>query len=109
MNANVPGLEESPKPPTGRPEITGVLPLGPTMLRIGWRVSTSGSEDNIEGYFIHFRPATSAEKYEKITIIGATSHSHIVEALIPGTQYELKVRMLNCFIFTTHHKYFRQS
>ncbi len=85
-------LEPRPKPPENSPKIIGVLPLGPTSLRIGWILDQAG-ENVIEGYFIHYKPVVSDEKYKKITILGATSHSFIIDALIPGTEYEMKVTL----------------
>ena len=68
------------------------MPLGPTTLRLGWVLDTSANEE-VEGYFIFFKPSFE-EKFKKVTIIGATSHSHIIEALIPGMEYAIKVQML---------------
>ena len=85
-------LSPRPKPPAKSPQILGVVPLGPTTLRLGWVLDTSANEE-VEGYFIFFKPSFE-EKFKKVTIIGATSHSHIIEALIPGMEYAIKVQML---------------
>ena len=82
-------LSPRPNPPQKSPEVSGVVPLGPTSLRLGWVLDTSN--EDVEGYFIYFKPAIADEKYKKVTIIGATSHSHIIEALIPGMEYAIKV------------------
>lgn len=89
MNADTVELAPRPKPPADSPSINSVLPLGPTSLRIGWVLNEG---DDVEGYFIHYKPLVSDEKFKKITILGATSHSFIIDALIPGTEYEIKVR-----------------
>ena len=89
MNSTPGDLSPRPKPPEKSPTINSVLPLGPTSLRIGWVLN--GDAADIEGYFIHFKPSISDEKYKKITILGATSHSVIIDALIPGTEYSMKV------------------
>ena len=94
LNAKDFTLSPKPKPPSVTPIITGILPLSPTSLRVGWMVLGS-SKDIIEGYFIYVKPSMSDEKLKKITILGATTHSHIIEALIPGTKYEIKISAFN--------------
>ena len=91
--SHVSALSPKPKRPSQSPSITGVLPLSPTSLRLGWVLNTNANADEVEGYFIYYKPSVSDEKYKKITILGATSHSFIIDALIPGTGYNLKV---NC-------------
>ena len=88
--AHASSLSPKPKKPGQSPSIIGILPLSPTSLRLGW-IHNSSPKDEIEGYFIHFKPSVSDEKFKKITILGATSHSFIIDALIPGTEYDLKV------------------
>ena len=90
-------LSPRPKPPAKSPQILGVVPLGPTTLRLGWVLDTDSAASNneeVEGYFIFFKPSFE-EKFKKVTIIGATSHSHIIEALIPGMEYAIKVQAFN--------------
>ena len=97
MNSNSIALSPRPKPPGKSPSIIGVLPLSPTSLRIGWVLNANA--DDIEGYFIYYKPSISDEKFKKITILGSTSHAFIVDALIPGTEYEMKVNYANlCFL-----------
>ena len=89
-------LAPRPKPPARSPQVLGVVPLGPTSLRLGWTLENSANEE-VEGYFILYK-RRNEEKFKKITIIGATSHSHIIEALIPGMEYAIKV-ITNMFEF----------
>ena len=89
LNTESSALVPRPKPPKKGPSIVGVLPLSPTSLRIGWVLN--GDAEEIEGYFIHYKPSVSDEKFKKITILGATSHAFIIDSLIPGTEYEMKV------------------
>ena len=84
-------LSPKPQKPGQAPTLIDVRPLSPTELRLGWAMLNSKSKDVIEGYFIHYKPSVSDEKYKKYTILGATSHSFIIDALIPGTEYDLKV------------------
>jgi hypothetical protein len=51
------------------------------------------AKDSVEGYFIYFREA--AGSWNKITIMGSTSHSHIIDGLKSGTEYEIKIRAFN--------------
>ena len=95
-------LSPKPKKPTQSPEITRIWPLGPTSLRIGWVLEEPPAEPEIiEGYFIFYKTAAAAtssiddEKFKKITILGATTHSHIIEALIPQTEYKFKISSFN--------------
>jgi len=83
------------KAPSIPPEITEVLPLGRDSLRIGWTMDRRAfvSKDSVEGYFIYFRAKSGPTN--KITIMGSTSHSHIIDGLIPGTEYEIKIRAFN--------------
>ena len=85
-------LSPRPKPPAKSPQVLSVVPLGPTSLRLGWALDDSVNEE-VEGYFIFYKPSLDddQEKFKKVTIIGATSHSHIIEALIPGVEYAIKV------------------
>ena len=80
-----------PQKPGRSPSLTDVRPLSPTSLRLGWVLLDSKTNEEIEGYFIYYKPSVSDEKYKKITILGATSHSFIIYGLIPGTEYDLKV------------------
>ena len=83
-----------PQKPGRSPSLTDVRPLSPTSLRLGWVLLDSKTNEEIEGYFIYYKPSVSDEKYKKITILGATSHSFIIYGLIPGTEYDLKVMQL---------------
>jgi hypothetical protein len=76
------------------PQLQYILPLGPTSLSIQWTVpatTTTSTESNIEGYFIYFRESESAAPYNKITIFGSGTHSHIIDNLRPERQYDVKV------------------
>ena len=104
-------LSPKPKKPTQSPEITRIWPLGPTSLRIGWVLNSNSNTSSsssgkvepeiIEGYFIFYKTATTGvsgsidEKFKKITILGATTHSHIIEALVPQTEYKFKISSFN--------------
>ena len=83
------------KAPTVPPEITEVLPLGPDSLRIGWTMDRRAfvAKDSVEGYFIYFKERDGSTN--KITIMGSTSHSHIVDDLKAGTEYEIRIRAFN--------------
>jgi hypothetical protein len=76
------------------PQLQYILPLGPTSLSVQWTVPAPPQEaedSDIEGYFIYFRESESAAPYNKITIFGRGTHSHVIENLRPETQYDVKV------------------
>lgn len=82
------------------PQLQYILPLGPTSLSIQWTVPGGDHEEgrsssDIEGYFIYFRESESAAPYNKITIFGRATHSHVIENLRPERQYDVKVRAFN--------------
>ena len=89
--SNASTLSPKPQKPGRSPSLTDIRPLSPTSLRLGWVLLDSKTNEEIEGYFIYYKPSVSDEKYKKITILGATSHSFIIYGLIPGTEYDLKV------------------
>ncbi|XP_071749386.1 interference hedgehog-like [Lepeophtheirus salmonis] len=81
------------KKPKIAPVITHLLPMSDTSLRIGWKMSSLA---DIEGYFILYRPGISKGRpFKKITIIGGSSHSYVIEDLQPGLRYEMRVQAFN--------------
>merc|ERR1719195_2494357 len=86
------------KAPTVIPQIKHILPLGDsdTALSVQWILAENATiHDNIEGYFINFRKSSSAGPYSHLTIFGAGTHSHILDNLLPGESYDIKVRAFN--------------
>ena len=82
------------KAPTVIPQIKHILPLGDsdTALSVQWILAENATiHDNIEGYFINFRQSSSAGPYSHLTIFGAGTHSHILDNLLPGESYDIKV------------------
>ena len=81
------------KAPVVTPQIKYILPQSETSLNIRWVLAENATvHDDIEGYFINFRPSTSVGPYSHLTIIGDETHSHILDNLQPGEQYDIKVR-----------------
>ncbi len=70
-------------------------PLLQDSLRIGWTMDRRAfvAKDSVEGYFIYFKEREGTAS--KITIMGSTSHSHIVDGLKAGTEYEIRIRAFN--------------
>ncbi len=85
----------SDRAPGSAPVITQVVPLGPTSLRVGWRMDRV-LRSEVEGYFIFIRRVSNnLDDFRKVTIIGHESHSFIFEALRPDTAYEIKASAFN--------------
>ena len=84
------------KAPTVTPQIKYILPQSKTALNVRWILAENATvHDDIEGYFINFRPSTSGGSYSHLTIFGDESHSHILDNLQPGEQYDIKVNSFN--------------
>ena len=103
--------------PNLTPQLKTILPLGPKQLSVQWVLAENATvKQKIEvksfknslsiieivfpspfhfaipkGYFINFRPSTSAGPYSHLTIFGAGTHSHILDNLKPGESYDIKV------------------
>ena len=82
--------------PTVIPYLQYILATSPTSLSVQWTVPVLGNDQPVvEGYFIYFRDSQSAGPYNKITIFGEGTHSHVIDHLKPGHRYDIKVRAFN--------------
>merc|ERR1719312_1817878 len=68
-----------------------------TSVSVQWTIpaTQTAAVGTIDGYFIYFRDSLSAGKYDKITIFGNGTHSHVINGLKPGRRYDIKVRAFN--------------
>ena len=83
-------------PPRAIPMVTDILTISDNSLSINWKLPENATtRDKITGYFILFRESTSAGNYSHLTILGEGTHSHILDNLKPGTQYDIKVQAFN--------------
>ena len=82
--------------PTVIPYLQYILATSPTSLSVQWTVPVMNTDQpTVEGYFIYFRDSASAAPYNKITIFGEGTHSHVIDHLKPGHRYDIKVRAFN--------------
>ena len=49
----------------------------------------------MEGFFIYYRSTASAGDYNKVTVLGTNTRSHIVTHLLPETHFDLKMQAFN--------------
>jgi hypothetical protein len=82
------------KKPKFAPNITSTLAVSQSAIEIQW---TLRHQDNIplEGFYIHFRPSSSAGEYFTETVHGANTNSHIISPLLPDIQYDIKIQVFN--------------
>jgi len=77
------------------PQLQSILPLSTKSLSVQWRVPLVEGNQEVEGYFIYYRDSLSAGPYNKITIFGNGTHSHVIDNLKEGRRYDIKVRAFN--------------
>ncbi|XP_039497351.1 interference hedgehog isoform X1 [Drosophila santomea] len=74
------------------PELRVVETLSESALVLHW---SSPDNEDIDGYYVYYRPADSAAEYLKATVDGARSRSFKMDLLRPGTAYEFKLQSFN--------------
>lgn len=87
--------KDSPtKKPVIGPTIDHAKAISPSAITITWQYLDI-DEVPIEGFFIYYRSTTSAGTYTKVTVLGATTSSHIISHLLPDTAYDIKMQCFN--------------
>lgn len=81
------------KPGAG-PNIIDVESISPSAINLKWRYQEQ-DQVRIDGFFIHYRQASSAGDFSKITALGAGTRAHIISHLLPDTSYEVKMQCFN--------------
>ena len=84
--------DNTQKVPTVTPQIKHIFTLSDTSLSVQWTLPENATvNDNIDGYYIHFRRSISSGSYNTLTVFNATTHHAILDHLNPGEQYDVKV------------------
>ena len=86
--------EQPKKKPTYSPVIEVAEAVSQSAVMIQWKYPDLDSVPP-EGFFIYYRSTTSAGDYNKVTVLGGNSRSHIVTHLLPETHYDLKMQAFN--------------
>ncbi|XP_060661795.1 uncharacterized protein LOC132795218 isoform X3 [Drosophila nasuta] len=70
-------------------------------IQLHWTLSSSppptasASASNIDGYYVYYRPAASADKYFETTVEGGDARQFLIDQLDPDTAYEFKLQSFN--------------
>lgn len=86
--------EQPKKKPTYSPVIEVAEAVSQSAVMIQWKYPDLDSVPP-EGFFIYYRSTTSAGDYNKVTVLGGNTRSHIVTHLLPETHYDLKMQAFN--------------
>lgn len=82
------------KRPKAAPFIISTLAVSQSAIEIQWSLRTQESIP-LDGFYIHFRPSSSAGDYFTETVHGANTNSHIISHLLPDVQYDVKMQVFN--------------
>ncbi|KQS26039.1 interference hedgehog isoform X4 [Drosophila erecta] len=77
------------------PELRVVEILRESAMVLHWSLISSTQNEEIDGYYVYYRPADSAAEYLKATVDGGNSRSFKIDLLRPGTRYEFKLQSFN--------------
>ncbi|CAB0010162.1 unnamed protein product [Nesidiocoris tenuis] len=80
-----------PKTPLDPPTLTEAKPLGPTEIKIHWEYLNSVLVP-VDGFYVYYRPRTSAADYIKATVEGQNARSFVISHLQPDTMYDIKLQ-----------------
>lgn len=73
------------------PNLTRVEPISETSIVLHWTLPEQNQID-FDGFYVYFRPASTAGEYMKATIDGMDKRSFQIDDLEPGTAYEFKLQ-----------------
>jgi hypothetical protein len=68
-----------------------IEPLSETEVKIKWSVHEDGNQ-NYGGFYISYRPTTSADDYLVVSSEGSQKRQHIIRYLESGMIYEFKIQ-----------------
>ncbi|XP_050712397.1 brother of CDO-like isoform X2 [Eriocheir sinensis] len=80
--------------PAHPPAITALTPTTPTTVRLAWHY-TPAPGTPIEGFFIHYREATVAGDYTKVTVLDPDKREYTVSHLKANVSYDFKMQCFN--------------
>lgn len=73
------------------PNLTSVEPISQTAIVLHWTLPEHNQID-VDGFYVYFRPASTAGEYSIATIDGMDRRSFQINNLEPGTAYEFKLQ-----------------
>lgn len=73
------------------PNLTSVEPISDTAVVLHW-LFPSRPATPVDGFYAHYRPASTAGEYYKATVDGMDKRHFKIENLEPGTAYEFKLQ-----------------
>ncbi|GLH11707.1 Interference hedgehog [Gryllus bimaculatus] len=76
------------------PTLKDATALSPTALHIRWEY-TASSHTPAQGFYVHYRPASTAGDYLQVTVEGESEREFTLSHLEPNTAYEVKVQSFN--------------
>lgn len=73
------------------PNLTSVEPISENSVVLHW-VLPEHNQTPFDGFYAHYRPASTAGEYSKATVDGMDRRSFRIDNLEPGTAYEFKLQ-----------------
>lgn len=64
-------------------------------IEIYWECISPETDDQYDGFLIHYRPTQSAETYYKITIDNNSTREHAITHLVPSKHYDIRMQTYN--------------
>lgn len=74
-----------------------IEPLSETEVKIKWSVPENGNQ-NFGGFYISYRPTTSADDYSVVSCEGSMKRQHIIKYLESGMIYEFKIQSFSSMV-----------
>lgn len=73
------------------PNLTSVEPISENSVILHWTLPEH-NQTPVDGFYAHYRPASTAGDYLKATVDGMNKRSFRIDDLDPGTAYEFKLQ-----------------
>lgn len=74
------------------PKLQRIEPVSETAIVLHWQFPAVHAVNAVDGFIVHYRPATTAGEYSKVTVDGMAARHFKIDHLEPGTAYEFKLQ-----------------